>query len=294
MTGRPPAGLSGSRSVTARAGVADYNSAMFRPLFTALAAPFAAPLAAPLGAILLAASCACSTAAPLRVGGFVVAPLVLGEPGRPLRGALREFLEREVTPAGVSMQWMPPTSLARAYASLDDGSLDVVLVASGEAARLPGARPFGWTFLKTRPHLAVRDDSPLRTVRSLDQIAGMDIGWVAGPSLSPGLRRSGARWQRAASPNWQMENLQRLQAGTIDAAYFENEYSPYYLARKAGIPIRLVRLPMPPRAFFMLYSLKADKADIARFDRAAGAAFAGRHFQDYLERYDSPGGPSPR
>ena len=55
--------------------------------------------------------------------------------------------------------------------------------------------------------------------------------------------------------------------------------------RATGMPIRLVRLPMPPRAFFMLYSAKADKAAIERFDRVAGAAFTGRRFRDFLARY---------
>ncbi|HEX8604832.1 MAG TPA: hypothetical protein VF774_19465 [Pseudoduganella sp.] len=247
----------------------------------------------PLSAILLAAACTSPVAAPLRAGGFVVAPLIVGEPGKPLRGALRDFLEREVVPAGVPLHWMPPTSLTVALDSLRDGSLDVVLIASGEAGRLPGIAAFSWTYLYTQPHLAVRRDSPLQDVRSLDQLAGLQIGWLAGARLSPGLVRSGARWLKADGADWQAENLRRLQAGTIDAAYFENEYSPRYFANVAGLPVRLVRLPMPPRAFFMLYSPKADKADIAHFDRAAKAAFAGRRFRDFLDRYttDGPGGP---
>jgi hypothetical protein len=244
-----------------------------------------------LPALLLACSCACTVAAPLRAGGFVVAPLVVGEPGKPLRGALRDFIEQEVVPAGVPMTWMPPTSLPRAVDALRDGSLDVLLVASGEAVRQAGSAAFGWTYLRTQPHLAVRAGSPLKDVRSLDQLTGMDIGWIAGPAMSPGLLKSGARWQRIESADWQVESMRRLRAGQIDAAYFENEYSPRYFARSAGVAIRLVRLPMPPRTFFMVYSLKADKADIARFDKVAGAAFAGRRFRDFLARYTDAGAP---
>lgn len=247
-----------------------------------------------LTAFLLAAVCASSLAAPLRAGGFVVAPLVVGEPGKPLQGALRDFLEREVVPAGVPLRWMPPTSLRHALDSLRDGSLDVMLVASGEAVRAPGIAAFEWTYLHTQPYLAVRRDSPLQGVQSLGQLAGLDIGWLAGARLSPGLVRSGAHWQLVDATDWQAENLRRLRAGTIDAAYFENEYSPRYFASAAGIPVRLVRLPMPPRAFFMLYSPKADRADIARFDRAAKAAFAGRRFRDFLDRYTSGGPGRPR
>lgn len=243
-----------------------------------------------LTAALLAAACASPLAAPLRVGGFIVTPLVMGETGRPLRGALREFLEQEVVPAGVALAWVPPAPLRQAYDSLRDGSVDVLLVASGEAVRQPGTAPSSWNYLLTQPHLAVRAESALRSVQSLDELSGMRIGWVAGPRLSPGLTRSGVRWQLVDTADWQRENLRRLQAGAIDAAYFENEYSPRYFAGAADMRIRLVRLPVPPRAFFMLYSLKADKADIARFDRVAKAAFAGHRFRDFLERYTA-GGP---
>ncbi|MBB3221144.1 substrate-binding periplasmic protein [Pseudoduganella umbonata] len=235
-----------------------------------------------------------ATAAPLRVGGFVVAPLVLGEPDKPLRGALRDFLEREVVPGGVAMRWMSTSSLPDGIAALREGTLDIVLVASGQAARQAGTATSSFTYLYTRPNLAVREDFPLRTVRSLDQLAGMRIGWVAGAALSPRLKEAGATWRRAAGHTWQLENLRLVQAGEIDGAYFENEYSPRYLAHVGGMPLRVVRLPMPPRAVFMLYSLKADKADIARFDRVAGEAFAGSRFRDFLERYTASGVPRPR
>lgn len=240
-------------------------------------------------AALLAFACASLAAMPLRVGGFVVAPLVLGEPGKPVRGALRDYLEREVVPSGVPLRWMPATSLPQALQGLRDGSLDVLLLASGEGVRTPGTTPSSWTYLHTQPHLAVRPDSPLTAVRSLDQLAGLEISWIAGPTLSPGLQRSGARWRRVDAATWQMASLRLLQAGSVDAAYFENPYSPRYMSNVLGIPIRLVRMPMPPRPVFMLYSLKADSAAVARFDKAAGRAFAGRRFRDFLDRYTTEG-----
>jgi polar amino acid transport system substrate-binding protein len=249
------------------------------------------PFATFLASLLLAASAALA-AAPLRMGGFVVAPLVMGVPEKPLRGALRDYLEQEVAPAGVALQWMPPMSLPGAMRALRDGLLDVVLVGSGEAAREPGTVPSSWNYLRSQPQLAVRTDSPLRDVRALDQLAGLQIGWIAGPQLSPGLLKSGARWQRIDAADWQVRTLRLVQSGDIDAAYFENDYSPRYYARAMGMPIRLVRLPMPPRSFFMLYSAKADRAQIDRFDRVAGEAFAGRRFRDFLDRY--PAEPMPQ
>ncbi|WP_338762987.1 hypothetical protein [Massilia sp. METH4] len=249
---------------------------MFRPLSSCIV-------------VLLAAACASLAAAPLRVGGFVVAPLVLGDRDRPIRGALRDYLEREVVPAGVPLRWMPAMSVHEAVGGLRNGSLDVMLVASGDALREPGTRASTWTYLHSQPHLALRDDAPLRAVRSLDQLAGLEIAWIAGPAISGGLLRSGARWRRIEGANWQVHALRLVQTGAIDAAYFENGYSPRYYVQTMGLPMRVLRLPMPPRSFFMLYSAKADRDTIARFDRVAGAAFAGRRFRDFLEKYPTEG-----
>ncbi|AXA93875.1 ABC transporter substrate-binding protein [Massilia sp. YMA4] len=236
-----------------------------------------------LAACLLGAACA--GAAPLRVGGFVVAPLIVGTADAPLQGALREFLERRVVSQGVPLQWLPPTSLRRAMESLRNGTLDVLLLTSGATDRGPGIGTFGWTYLRTRPHLAVRRDSPLQRVPALPALAGMEIGWVAGSAIPPGLDRVDIHWQTLAVTDWQAANLRKLRAGRLDAVFFENEYSPRYYARQEGVPIRLVRLPMPERRFFMAYSLKADRADIARFDRIAAAAFSDEQFRHFLDRY---------
>lgn len=228
---------------------------------------------------------ACVHAAPLRVGGFVVAPLIMGRPDAPLHGALRSFMERRVVSQGVPLQWMPPTSLRRAMESLRNGTLDVLLLTSGATDRGPGIGTFDWTYLRTHPHLAVRRDAALHKVSTLSVLAGMDIGWVAGSTIPPGLDKVAIRWQGLAVTDWQGANLRKLQAGRIDAVFFENEYSPRYYAKTEGIDIRLVRLPMPDRAFFMAYSLKSDRADIARFDRVASAALSDDQFRQFLEQY---------
>jgi len=230
-------------------------------------------------------STACADAAPLRVGGFVVAPLIMGSADAPLHGALRSFMEQRVTPQGVPLQWMPPTSLRRAMESLRNGTLDVLLLTSGSKDRGPGIGTFNWSYLHAHPHLAVRRDAALRSVPTLSALSGMDIGWVAGSTIPPGLDKVAIRWQGLAVTDWQGANLRKLQAGRVDAVFFENEYSPRYYAQTEGIHIRLVRLPMPDRAFFMAYSLRSDQSAIARFDRVAGAAFAGEQFRQFLEQF---------
>ncbi|MGB9992483.1 substrate-binding periplasmic protein [Massilia sp. SM-13] len=237
-----------------------------------------------LATCLLLAGCALAQAAPLKVGGFVVAPLISGQPGVPLHGVLRDFMELHVAGRGVALEWMPPSSLSRAMESLRNGSLDILLLTSGSQDRGPGIGSFDWTYLRTQPHLAVRRDSPLQSVATLQALAGMEIGWVAGSEIPEGLNRVPIRWQRLAATDWQAANLRKLQAGRMDAAFFENEFSPRYYAQREGVDVRLLRLPMAERHFFMAYSLKADPKAIAQFDKVAGAAFADEQFRQFLEQ----------
>lgn len=236
-----------------------------------------------LSAVLLSLAAA---AGPLRVGGFIVAPLVTGSAAAPLRGALRDYLEQEVVArGGVALEWTSPTSLARAMESLKGGGIDILLVSSDRRTILPGAAHFDWSYLRTQPHLAVRKDGPLQAVQSLQQLAGMEIGWVGGSRVPEPLNEVAIQWQFLSVPDWQAMNLRKLKANRIQAAFFENEYSPRHYANNEGIDILLLKLPMPERQFYMAYSLKTDPAAIARFNKAAASAFAGEQFKTYLEQY---------
>lgn len=224
-------------------------------------------------------------AAPLKVGGFVVAPLVTGQPNVPLQGALRDYLEQEVVQRrGVELEWTPATSVPRAFENLRTGVIDVLLLTSGRIAT-PGVMPASWYYLRAQPHLAVLKSSPLQAVQSLQQLAGMEIGWVGGTPLPPPLAEVPIQWQYLTVADWQTVNLRKLQMGRIQAVFFENEYSPRYYAAGEHIGIHLVKLPMPEQLFTMAYSPKADRQAIARFDKAAGAAFANEQFKAFLEHY---------
>jgi len=228
--------------------------------------------------------------APLRVGGFVVAPIVSGDATAPLGGALRAYMEQEMVgrgaaDGGVQLEWSAPTTFARAMANLKIGRIDILLLVSG-ARHLPvGYGAFSWSYLRAQPHLAVPRHSMLQAVQSLQQLSGMEIGWLGGSELPEGIRDVPIKWQLLAAPDWQLLNLHKLRAGRVQAVFFENEYSPRYFARQAGVAIELRKLPMPERAFRMAYSLKADPAAIAQFDRVGAAAFAGERFKLFLERY---------
>lgn len=224
-------------------------------------------------------------AAPLKVGGFVVAPLITGQATMPLQGALRDYVEQEVVKrAGIALVWTPPTSVPRAMENLRTGAIDILLLTSGRPDT-PDVITTNWHFLRTQPHLAVLKNSPLQSVQSLQQLAGMDIGWAGGTLLPAALAEVPIQWQLLTVPDWQSANLRKLKMGRIQAVFFENEYSPRYYAAAENMEIHLVKLPMPERQFTMAYSPKADKNAVAQFDKAAAAAFANDQFPAFLDHY---------
>jgi len=240
-----------------------------------------ATLLAALGVMLSPAA----PAAPLKVGGFVVAPLIVGHATAPLQGALREFVEQEVVKrGGIELVWTSPTSLPRAMANLRAGAIDILLLTSGRI-ETPGVIPTTWHYLRTQPHLAVLKTSPLQTVQSLQQLAGMEIGWAGGTLVPPALAEIPIQWQLLTVPDWQTANLRKLKMGRIQAVFFENEYSPRYYAAGENMDIHLVKLPMAERQFTMAYSPKSDKEALAQFDKAAATAFANEQFKAFLEQY---------
>lgn len=244
----------------------------FRKLKALLATLAAAlPLAAP--------------AAPLKVGGFVVAPLITGHATAPLQGALREYVEQEVVKrAGIELVWTAPTSVPRAMENLRTGAIDILLLTSGRI-ETPGVIPTTWHYLRTQPHLAVLKTAPLQSVQSLQQLAGMEIGWAGGTLVPPALADVPIQWQFLTVPDWQSANLRKLKLGRIQAVFFENEYSPRHYATEENMDIHLVRLPMPGRQFTMAYSPKSDKEAVAQFDKAAAAVFANEQFKVFLDQY---------
>lgn len=244
------------------------------------------PLVVSLIMILTLLLPASASATPLRIGGFVVAPLVTGVPGSPLQGALREYIEQEIAGrSGIELIWTAPTSYPRAMENLKNGQIDILLLSSVSDNEKLDPRLFKWTVLRTHPHLAVLKSSPLQSVQALQQLAGMQIGWLRGSALIDGIEQVDIHWQLLAATDWQRMNLLKLQAGRIQAAFFENEYSPRYLAHQERIEIQLIKLPLPERSFKMAYSLKADPVDIVNFDKAATAAFAHDQFRLFLEKY---------
>lgn len=243
---------------------------MRRRLFTAASLPLALPVRGAEGV--------------LRIGGFVVAPLVMGEAEHPLRGALRDFIEREVAPRlGQRLVWMPVMSFARARKALRDRSMDILLVVSGPGnAEVPHTE---WSYLDGVPTIVLRPESPLQKIDQLEQLAGMRIAGNAQAGPPREMRELPVQWQLTSTTQWQQANLRMLAAGHVDAALFYNEYSPRFVARQLGLNLRQLPLPIVRRYFRMAYAGGLPAAQREDFERVAGEAFKGGAFRRFLDSY---------
>ena len=237
------------------------------------------------GALALAPARGWATAQ-LRLGGFVVAPLLLGDEHQPIDGALPRFLRAQVAPrTGVALQFEAPMTYGRAMRSLREGELDVMLLVSGRQAESERVARSSWSYLRTQPTLVLRQDAPLRALASLEPLRGLGIGWNRHSAIRPEWQDLGVRWHLNSSTQWQASNLRMLAAGRFDAALFYNEDSPRYWIRKLQLPLRLLPLPLPAVDLHMAYSRRTPRGWIDEFDRLAQAAFQGPAFRQALDSF---------
>jgi ABC-type amino acid transport substrate-binding protein len=221
----------------------------------------------------------------LRIGGFEIAPLVMGGPlgGDPLVGAVPEYLKSRVAlQLSFPLHWQALMTFERGARSLEDGSLDLLMLVAISSRPADRYRRFDWAVTAAQPQLALRADAPLEAVPRVEVLAGMEIGWVAHSRLPEGLETVPIRWRRLSSAHWQAVALRMLDAGRLDAVYFANAHSARYWGRRLGLALRLLPLPLPPRQLTLAYSLHADAGRIASFDRVAAPQFAADRFRRYL------------
>lgn len=231
-----------------------------------------------------------ATGAGLRIGGFEIAPLVMGGPlgGSPLVGALPEYLQSRVElQLPFELRWQPLLTFARGLRSLQDGSLDLLMLVSAGGQTSNRYQRFGWSVVQALPQLALRADFPLPGVPRLEVLAGMEIGWVAHSRLPEGMEALPIRWRRLSSQHWQAVALRMLDAGRLDAVYFGNAHSATYWGRRLGLALRVLPLPLPPRQLTLAHGLHVDAARIAAFDRVAAPLFAGDRFARYLADWNN-------
>lgn len=219
------------------------------------------------------------------VGVFAMAPFVLAGRER-TSGVLIDFFDKEIAPRmGVRFQWERPMTATRLEHSLVRGRVmfTPILLRTRQRERA-GIRFAGDPHIFFEPCLAVLPDSPLTSVTSPADLAGIRVGWVQGGVLPGFLQDRRVRFDRVGSVEWTSANLEKLRIRRIGAAYFTNRYTPWYVAVQKGMRIRLIKLPTKGMGLHGAFAPSTPASLAERYERAADEAFADGRFDAYLDR----------
>ncbi len=223
------------------------------------------------------------------VGVFSMAPYVMPGDGAP-SGALIDFFDHEIAPRmGVRFAWQRPMTTARLERSIMVGSVTFTPILARTPARLRARVQFaGEPHLRFDPVIAVLPDSPITTLTSPADLAGVTVGWVEAGALPSFMLDRRVRLDRIGNLDWTASNLEKLRVGRIGAAYFSNPHSPAYVAAQAGLKIRLINVPGPGPLLYGAFAPGAPAHLAQRYRKAAAQAFAGDAFARYLQKAMAP------
>ncbi len=223
------------------------------------------------------------------VGVFSMAPFVMPGDGAP-SGALIDFFDHEIAPRmGVRFLWQRPMTTARLERSIMVGNVTFTPSLARTPARLRARVQFaGEPHMRFEPVIAVMPESPITTLVTPADLAGVTVGWVEAGALPAFMLDRRVRLDRIGNMDWTASNLEKLRAGRIGAAYFSNPYSPAYVAALAGLKIRLVSVPAPAPLVYGAFAPGAPAHLVKRYRKAAAQAFAGDTFARYLDKAMAP------
>lgn len=221
--------------------------------------------------------------ASLRVGYFLMAPLVMERPDGAAVGAAVSMFREIAGDMAVDTIVLNGYPLKRLLHSLREGALDAALALGKTPER---AEIFAYPdqpFFHMRSTLVVRADHPLTSVRGPAELRGLQIAVFEDGFLSPLLRRS--EWERVPLIDSDVigRALAMVDAGRVDAFYHPERVSMEYQMhrKKWDHRLRLLPLPEPPTGLYTVFSREAAPRYLERYE----AALRGRWRPDWVETH---------
>ena len=206
----------------------------------------------------------------IRMAWFAVPPhVVASADGVTPRGPTIDLFNRIAGRMGCTVEWVGPYPISRVgqEQKAGSGSLDGTILHVKTTAVAPYLLYPGRGYFIARPCIAVRRESPLRKVTSIDDISGFRIGFVKMLSLSyPPMIYNNldkVTIDDLTGDNWTSRNLARVLLGRIDAAYERNQYTLSYQAALDGIDsrVRVIELPVDPIPHYFVFHRNSKKAE---------------------------------
>lgn len=188
----------------------------------------------------------CIYATEAKVGVFVHAPLVqqATETSEPT-GPTIDYIKAMIS----AMGYTPVISvlpLRRILAGLQSGDIDITLEIGRSADRKAFLYYSDKPIYISRPSITVLTTNKLSGINSIDDLKGLKIGYLAGAELGGFFRNSpDVKFELISGDTWLRQNLEKLLAGRIDAAFDQNAVSYLDEAKKMGIIDKIKTIPLP-------------------------------------------------
>ena len=184
----------------------------------------------------------------LKIGYFSAPPFtVITQNKMSPKGVVVEMWEEIAKEMGHSIDWKQMT-IARILQELDDEKLDgsSLFVPSPDRKKTYHFPINTWDYVQ--PGIAVRNDSPLKKLKELKDLKGLNIGSSTKSVITPWFKINKVKFKNISGTNFVERLLKQLQIGRIDAVYWPSiSGMKILIARiKGQYKVRYLRSPMGP------------------------------------------------
>ncbi len=234
----------------------------------------------------------CIDATDVKVGVFIHAPLVQQVTNTsPPTGPTIDYITAMIREMGFS----PVISVLpyqRVMSGLKSGEIDMTL----EIGKLAERETFLYFSDKPvhhmKPSLTFLASNELTTIHSIDDLRGMKIGYLVSAFKANFFDNapSDIIFDLINSDTWVRQNLEKLLAGRIDAAFDQNAVSYLDEAKKLGVAhkIKTISLPGEGTEGYVVFSKKSTNGKILldAFNKVAatGKYDENKMIDDYMNR----------
>ena len=232
----------------------------------------------------------------IRIGYFSAPPFAFKDKQTDaLKGASVDFLEKFIAPQmGVEIIWAEKAmSVPRLMSMLENHELDAAAYLGFRQDRLSILTYPIHPYYETQPVLAFLKDHPIERIQTIDDIAGLKIGYSSKSFLSPLMRDNRINFEFVTTGNTILLNLRKLLDKRIDAQYQPESPILLYYAKHlhAEDKIKILRLPEKKIKVYTAFSRKSDNTLAQRFDRAFLKIGGKEIFLKILSEYIEEGKP---
>ena len=222
----------------------------------------------------------------IRIGVFTHYPIVMqnASDGSPY-GPGVEYAKAVVRALGYEpvVKSLP---VSRLIANLKTGELDMAIGLGLTEERMAYLLYANEPSIVYHPSLTVLSDYPLDSIASVNDLAGMKIGYLLGAYPGSFFKGdTGVQFDLIAGDSWIEQNIGKLLLGRIDGILDQNDYSCIAAARRQGVEnrIKVLRLPGDGIKSYVTFS-KASPRGLSRH-RAFNALDKAKapNQKDYIE-----------